>query len=183
VKLYKNPKRSSAALSYKHADGLHFGAGPVIDESIGLHATSYFQFYHIVMSRLRLHPSRTLNREEASVFVVPFDVGVATQWSADTGFYLMQQVGSCPQADEVIPMLSRKLSTSSLWGHDVVIVNSYFQTFREKRKDIFMMCLNCLVFTQEIDRTGSQIEETFRIANISAPRVSLCCRRSHKGRH
>ena len=76
TKLFIDWKRN---LAFKHQNALNMGAGPLINASTGLYASDYFQLYHLLMSRLRIHPKRTLQRSEATLFVIPYDVGIFNQ--------------------------------------------------------------------------------------------------------
>jgi hypothetical protein len=57
------------------------GIGQAIIPYIGLYETSPYSLWSYVLSRLLVHPSRTLNPSEASFFFVPFDLTHNT-WQA-----------------------------------------------------------------------------------------------------
>ena len=59
----------------------------------------------LIMSRLRVHPLRVLDKKDASLFFVPYDIGVASQWDTHTGAYIKHQVGGCSASKEVSNLL------------------------------------------------------------------------------
>lgn len=135
---------------YKHGICDNFGHGPEVDSSNGLYATHSFCIYAILMGRLRVHPRRTTNRSEASIFIIPHDIGVAAQWDKATGKYLMHQRNGCPQNETVAKLLRQELSQSKYYGHDNVIINSLFDIFNPDCLEFFFLCANCTVLSQEV---------------------------------
>jgi hypothetical protein len=149
-------------LQYVPIEGTNFGVGKVLNESYGLHSTNYFHLYHLVMSRLRIHPKRTYNRSAASMFVVPFDAGIAAQWDKSNGQYRMHQAfGGADVVQELVSLMKEDISKTPLRGHDVLMVNSLFNTFNENISKIFFECMNCTVINHDTNRAYDNYQYKF----------------------
>lgn len=153
TKLVPHPGRTARPLGYKHEDGDNFGFGKLVNASYGLYATNYFHLYHSIMSRLRIHPKRTYNRSEATLFVAPVDVGIMAQWNKKNGQYRMHQaLGGSSEWEEVVKLMQRDAQRTPLFGHDVLMVNSLFNIFNVNISKIFFACANCTVINHDTNR-------------------------------
>jgi len=71
--------------SYHHDFYPNNGAGKAIDADIGYFQTWQFSLFKNVMSRLRVSEHRTLDKNEATSFVIPFDPGTHSYIDHMTG--------------------------------------------------------------------------------------------------
>ena len=148
-----NLKRGKAArLDYKHEHSFNYGAGKEVNPSLGLYSTNPYHLYQLIMSRLRLHPLRVMDKSLASVFFVPYDIGVVSQWNPQNGVYMMHQSGGCKAVDVVSSLLSQAVAESPLEGHDHVIINSLFGVMNFNCYKILIKCPNCTRLSSEPSR-------------------------------
>jgi hypothetical protein len=108
---------------YEHYQSDNFGFGPVLDEYVGMYKSNHYQLYTIIMGKLRIHPRRTFNRENATLFIIPYDIGVANQWRKSDGTYLPHSGNACPEATQVAALIKQELAHSKHGGHDHLIIN------------------------------------------------------------
>ena len=159
--------RMARPLGYKHEDGTNYGAGKLLNESIGLFSTNYFHLYHIIMSRLRVHPKRTYNRSEATMFVVPFDAGIAAQWNKRNGQYRMHQLsGGEDVVLQLTELFRNDVQHTPLFGHDVLMINSLFNLFNGNISKLFFECANCTVINHDTNRAYDNYHYTFAKRNM-----------------
>jgi hypothetical protein len=103
-----HPKRVRAFPHFKHEYCENYGAGLLLDDKQGLYGTWMFQLYSIVMSKLRIHPRRTYDRNKASMFIIPYDMGINSQWVKENGIYITFEQG-CNISTEVHHLLTKEL--------------------------------------------------------------------------
>lgn len=151
--LVPHPGRMARPLGYKHEEGENYGVGKMLNESYGLYSTNYFHLYHTVMARLRVHPRRTYNRSNATLFVAPVDVGVMAQWNKKNGQYRMHQArGGDKEWLQVTSLLREDIEKTPLLGHDVLMINSLFNIFNVNISKIYFECANCTVINHDTNR-------------------------------
>lgn len=166
VTLIPHPGRTARPLGYKHEEGTHFGAGSVLNASYGLYASNYFHLYQLIMSRLRVHPKRTLNRSDAMLFVAPVDVGVMAQWNKENGQYRMHQAyGGSKEWEQVCAHLRTDIANTPLYGHDVLLINSLFNIFNSNISKIFFECANCTVINHDTNRAYDNYQYKYAKSN------------------
>lgn len=173
-------KKNKPLPHFKHTYCENFGNGPLLDAEQGLYGTWMFQLYSIVMSKLRVHPRRTYNRDKASIFIIPYDLGADNRWIKENGMHITSEIG-CRLAPKIKPLLEQELqqlqherpdiysimSTTNesntlhkssfilnennnksmyLYGHDHVLLHSYFDFLYDDCCTILQLCVNCTVF-------------------------------------
>ena len=84
-----------------------------------------------------------MNKSQASLFFVPYDIGVVSQWNPKNGQYVMHQKGGCSAKDEVKKLLASAVESSPLQGHDHVIINSQMAVLNSNCYSIMLECVNC----------------------------------------
>jgi hypothetical protein len=140
-------------LDFKHVHSMNYGAGEEVNASLGLFSTNPYHLYELIISRLRVHPLRVMDKESASLFIVPYDIGVVSQWDPHTGTYRLHQVNGCRAVDEVSALLSTAVAASPLQGHDHVVINSMFGVMNFNCYKILTMCPNCARLSSEPSRS------------------------------
>jgi hypothetical protein len=127
-----------------HQFGENFGNGRLVNEQFGLYQPSIYQFYHFAMSKLRIHPRRTMNYSEAEFFVMPYDIGFSAGFSKETGEMRSKpHFSGCPEHEMVIPLLRREIQRTQQFGHNILVLNSLFDNFPKNCRSIISVCLNC----------------------------------------
>ena len=97
----------------------NFGAGPLIDLSIGSYNTEQYQLFLLMYYRALKDPRRTLDPEQATSFLIPYDL------ASDCGqfrknHHALSMIEYCPRGPEVIrllessPYFNRKLGRDHL---------------------------------------------------------------------
>lgn len=129
---------------YTHPYGENFGNGRLLNAKFGLYQPSIYQFYHFAMSKLRVHPRRTMNYTEADFYVMPYDIGFSAGFSKETGeMRLKPHLTGCPEHDRVKPLLQAEIKQTQLFGHNILVLNSLFDNFPKYCRSIISVCLNC----------------------------------------
>ena len=156
---------------YEHYQSVNFGFGELLDEYVGMYKSNQYQLYTIIMSKLRVHPRRTFLRENATIFVIPYDIGAANQWRKSDGMYVPHSGNDCPTSKEIIKLIKQELSQSKHYGHDHLIINSLYYMFGVRCMDIFEACANCTVIAPDVPNHNQHpVFQEFRADNRSFPR-------------
>lgn len=135
-----HPEREVSA----HQFGENFGNGRLVNEEFGMYQPSIYQFYHFAMSKLRVHPRRTMNYSEAEFFVMTYDIGFSAGFSKETGEMRSKpHFSGCPEYEIVIPLLQREIQRTQQFGHNILVLNSLFDNFPKNCRSIITVCLNC----------------------------------------
>jgi hypothetical protein len=117
-----------------------------------LYQPSIYQFYHFAMSKLRVHPRRTMDYSEAEFFVLPYDLGFAAGFSKEDGQMRSKpHFTGCPEYEQVIPLLRAEIDRSALFGHNIVVFNSLFDFFPQHCRAIINVCLNCTILGFDLE--------------------------------
>lgn len=123
----------------------------MIDGNIGYFQTWQFSLYKNIMSRLKVSEHRTLNKEEASVFVVPYDPGVHSYIDHNTGRPRL----ASPHGWTAIAKLQEAKKDPVFWakhGHNHFVIHSVtgYQMVGIGTKVFYMtICQNCTVMCIE----------------------------------
>jgi hypothetical protein len=171
----------ASILYFRREHSANYGAGQELNASIGMYSTNPYHLYQLIMSRLRLHPLRVLDKKKANLFIIPYDIGVVSQWDPLTGVYKMHQVGGCPNSDTVSSLLRTAVAESPLNGHDHVLINSMFGLLNFNCYKIMTNCLNCARLTSEPSRARFPLDTSSSTAfykyiakrNLSVPHGTL----------
>jgi hypothetical protein len=131
---------------------MNFGAGKVVDRDIGLYNTYPYALHRIAMARLWRHPLRTLNRSEATLFFIPYDMGIDIMISNKTGKYKLDKdtIGQCPHASKAIEHLQMETTTRKpnfLNDHVLIFSISHGHPMKGSCRKFFDYCYNCTVLT------------------------------------
>lgn len=137
------PKRKKHPLDYDHVDGLNFGAGNVSNPSRGVFVTKNSdQMYHTIMSRLRVHPQRTMDRNKACLRVIPMDLGISSFFDKATGRFVMH-AGCYHTVREGQQLMTQAVAEAPLWGHEMMFISSMGTMFTLNCSTILYPCVNC----------------------------------------
>jgi len=153
--IYDWPEAASIYAKYTDRDiGLHgvefprweenFGAGRSIDPHFMEYKTSQFSLYKLMYERALIDPRRTLKPEEATTFVVPYDIGMDACF---THHGRMRQA-NCKHGYSVIQRLNESTFFHRNNGHDHVMFVSVNQNmnyffFQPNCSSVFNFCWNC----------------------------------------
>lgn len=138
--------------SFSHNHAEHFGNGKILNEKFSFYQSSIYQFYHICLSKLRVHPRRTFNYSEAEFYVMPYDIGFSAAFNKQTGlFHSKVYSNGCPEHSSIIPLLKQEIQKTKLQGHNIVIFNSLADNFPYHCRNIINVCLNCTILNFDIE--------------------------------
>jgi hypothetical protein len=135
---------SNAKEIYTHQWGENYGNGRLMNDQYSLYQPSIYQFYHFAMSKLRVHPRRTMDRSEAEFFVMPYDIGFSAGFSQSTGELRSKpHLTGCPEYQQILTLLQQEIQQTQLFGNNILILNSFFDFFPKNCRAIISLCLNC----------------------------------------
>lgn len=129
------------------------GAGAVIHEEIGLYNTFSYALQRIAMSRLLTSPHRTRNASQASVFFIPYDMGVDAMIDSQTGKFKLDRhnIGHCRLTEDAIHLMTSQATEMTfkhnLHDHVVIFSISHGHPLHSSCKKFFSFCYNCTFFT------------------------------------
>jgi hypothetical protein len=136
--------RSKSGLDYHHEQGLHFGAGEAVNASRGLFKThNPDHLYHMIMSRLRVHPHRTMSRSDACLLVIPLDLSINSFYHYKTGHYAYNLLTGCEHMAGAGEVLRKAVAEAPLLGHDMLFIGSSFSSLSKECISILHSCENC----------------------------------------
>lgn len=147
--------------AYYHGFRPNNGAGEMLHADQGLFQTWQFSLYKNIMARLKVSEHRTLKPEEATAFIVPFDLGVHSYIDHLTGVprlasphgWLAQQLLRTYSKDKAL-----------YWkyqghNHFVFLSVTAYQMVGIGVKTFFMqICQNCTTITIETSPTKTAIK-------------------------
>ena len=131
-------------LSIAENFGLNNGTGPILSRSAGLHHTHQYSLFRTFMARLNESPLRTHRAEEASLFFIPYDIGMdATTRSSDGAMVFTH----CPRVKSVLDLLTRSQWFQRKGGSDHAFLHTVNQPFQmtldKKCQPLYGLCRNC----------------------------------------
>ena len=136
--------RKKHALDYKHEYGINFGAGRAINVTRGIYAThNPDHLYHTIMTRLRVHPQRTLDRQKACLLVIPLDLGIFSWFHSLTGQFRYNFGKGCEDMDHLEGLLAKAVDEAPLWGHEMLYISSSLGFLSYRCLKIMRPCVNC----------------------------------------
>lgn len=120
------------------------GAGPLVDEVSGMYHTHQYSLFTLVLQRLLESEHRTLNPAEATLFFIPYDLGMdASTRSSDGG--LVQT--NCPKVKSVMDLLHNSPYFQRKQGSDHFLLHSINQMMvyyaNEPCTRLYELCMNC----------------------------------------
>jgi len=142
------------------------------NSDLGLFQTWQFSLYKNTMARLRTSKSRTFDPEEASAFIIPFDLGVHSYIDHNNGFPRL----ASPHGWMAQSLLKASSKDKNLYwknyGHDhfVFLGITAYQMVGIGVKTFFMqICQNCTTVTIETSPTKTAIKGRTRKHWYAAP--------------
>jgi len=122
----------------------NYGVGPVIDERLGLYHTHQYSLFATFLARLEESPYRTLDPEKASLFFIPYDVGMDASARQSDGALIKT---GCPRSQKVLPLLSNSPYFFKHGGADHFLLHSINQPMLffmpDQCRTIYEICLKC----------------------------------------
>lgn len=118
--------------------------GPLVDAVTGMYHTHQYSLFTLVLQRLLESEYRTTNPDEASLFFIPYDLGMdATTRSSDGG--LVQT--NCPRVGSVLEKLQNSPHFHKKQGVDHFLLHTINQMMvyyaNEKCTRLYEVCANC----------------------------------------
>ncbi len=133
-------KRLAVAAEFKD----NFGAGRLEDSILGMYHTHQYALFRIFYYRLLEHPSRTLDPSEASLFFIPFDLGMDSSARRSDGAMCRTD---CPTMPKVYQLLQQSPYFQARQGRDHFIIHSINQPMlhftHEACVELYKLCINC----------------------------------------
>lgn len=127
----------------KHFE-LNHGAGEVLDSKIALYHTHQYSLFKLFYENLLISPYRTKNPDEASLFFVPYDIGMDSSTDYENGAL---RATNCPKKDNVQQLLSQSKYFQRSKGYDhffLVSINQMMLHFlNEPCQQFLQFCMNC----------------------------------------
>ena len=123
----------------------NYGSGKCIQKETMEYKTSQFGLFKIMYERALLDPRRTMDPENATSFLIPYDFGMDATFFETNG--RMRRTG-CPLAAEALKLLNSSKYFHSNHGHDhtlIVSVNQNMNYFFHAKNclQVFHQCWNC----------------------------------------
>jgi hypothetical protein len=121
------------------------GLGRVVDEKQGLYHTHQYSLFLTFMARLKESPYRTLDPEHASLFFVPYDLGMDSSTRQNDGALASTR---CPHMKEAYTLLEESKYFQRKQGQDHFILHSINQMMLyytpEKCLELYKLCFDCV---------------------------------------
>jgi hypothetical protein len=140
----------------------NYGVGPLVDAAQGLYHTHQYSLFSTVLARLEESPYRTLDPAQASLFFIPYDVGMDATARKRDGALLKT---GCPRSLEVIPLLHNSPYFAKYDGADHFLLHSINQPMLffmpERCRQIYELCLKCTKLC--IDTYNPQLFRELRV--------------------
>jgi len=147
--------------AYNHIFRPNNGAGKLLDPELGLFQTWQFSLYKNIISRMKVSKHRTLIPEEATAFIVPFDLGVHSYIDHLTGVPRL----ASPHGWMAQQLLRAHSKDKALYwkyqghNHFVFLSVTAYQMVGIGVKTFFMqICQNCTTITIETSPTKTAIK-------------------------
>jgi len=120
------------------------GVGPVVDARQGLYHTHQYSLFTTVLARLEESLYRTLDPGKASLFFIPYDVGMDATARQSDGALIKT---GCPRSQQVLALLDSSPYFAKHGGADHFILHSINQPMLffmpEQCRRIYETCLKC----------------------------------------
>ena len=134
----------SKRLSIEKEFRANHGVGEQLDERLGLYHTHQYSLYSTFLARLRESRLRTLDPSKASVFFIPYDIGMdATTRNSDGALSQTR----CPRVGEAHQLLQNSTYFKRNQGADHFMLNSINQMMlhflTEECREFLKLCLKC----------------------------------------
>jgi hypothetical protein len=131
-------------LSTKSVFKENFGAGPLVDRDRGFYHTHQYSLFTLIYQRLLRSKYRALNPSEASVFFIPYDLGMDGSTRKTDGALAQT---NCPKVAEVIGLLNNSPYFKKNGGSDHFLLHSINQMMlyyaNEPCTNLYKLCYNC----------------------------------------
>jgi len=133
--------RLSIPAVYRANDGI----GPVVDAAQGRYMTHQYSLFRTFHARLRESPLRTLDPSKASLFFIPYDLGMDSSTRQSDGALVRT---NCPKKAEVVSLLGASPWFERLRGADHFILHTINQMMVHYSNfdgcmDLYDFCFNC----------------------------------------
>lgn len=140
-KAYTFSKRLSLEKEFKANDG----AGELIDGRKGLHHTHQYSLFSTFLARLRESKLRTLDPSKASLFFVPYDIGMDSTTRSSDGALAQTR---CPRVGDAYQLLQNSTYFQRNLGADHFMLNTINQMMlfylTDECREFFKLCQNCV---------------------------------------
>ena len=113
-------RRKHIAEGFRQNDGL----GPVVDPELGLYHTHQYSLFSTFLARLKESPYRTRDPEQASLFFVPYDVGMDACARKSDGALVRTH---CPRSELALARLNESPFFTRKAGFDHFMLHSINQ--------------------------------------------------------
>ena len=122
----------------------NYGVGPVTDKEQGMYHTHQYSLFLLFHRRLLESKYRTMDPEKASVFFIPYDLGMdATTRHSDGA--LVQT--NCPRVKSVMSYLQQSKYFARSGGLDHFMLHTINQMMvyyaNDKCTEMYILCANC----------------------------------------
>jgi len=154
ITLSNGPRGHGFNSIYKHNFKWNHGFGELFSSEIGIFNSFQFALFKQIYYILQKHPQRTFNKEEASAFFVPYDVGFNGMICKETGRETSRVWLGCDKSPYALSLLKKEFeiqqsfSREFLWGNDHFLIfdlsNAHY--LNEQCFNFLSYCGNCSVF-------------------------------------
>lgn len=142
---------NSVPTAYSHhrlsitPDFLHNqGAGDVVNVKKGMYHTHQYSLFLLMYQRMLVSPYRTLNPNEASLFFIPYDLGMDSSTRTSDGALFKT---NCPRLDKVTSLLQSSPYFHRHGGRDHFLLHSinHMMTYYANQQctRLYSLCYNC----------------------------------------
>ena len=131
-------------LSYEASDLENYGCGPLMNQDIGLYQSHQYMVFELFYHRLLESFMRTTDPNEASIFFIPYDIGIDSTTRRSDGALTNTK---CPNLNIVLNRLKEQPYFNRNYGRDHFILTSINQPMgyylnKDCRK-FYDNCWNC----------------------------------------
>lgn len=136
---------------------LNHGLGPVVNAAQGRYLTHQYSLFRPFLERLKHSPLRTLNASEASLFFIPYDLGMDSSSRQSDGALTRT---NCPMKPAVSRLLAASPTFRARHGHDHFVLHTINQmmlhySYIDGCMDLYKQCFNCTKLS--IDAYGPEL--------------------------
>lgn len=138
-------------LAMNFNNSLNYGVGAVLDAKYGIFDTHQYSLFRVMFYRLLESPNRTLDPSKASMFFIPYDLGLDSSCRLSDGALIRTY---CPKMTKVIDLLEKSSYFKRNNGSDHFIIHSinqpmtYFATISCMK--LYNICINCLKLSIDV---------------------------------
>lgn len=120
------------------------GVGEQLDERLGLYHSHQYTLFSTFLSRLRESKLRTRDPSKASLFFVPYDIGMDSTTRSSDGALTQTR---CPRVSEAYQLLQNSTYYQRNLGADHFMLNTINQMMlfflTDECREFFKLCRNC----------------------------------------